>query len=137
MITAQDMIGMELQMLHRMQYMLEVASGTVASHALKAEIDQQIIQLDQLETQFHIHAHQRGWNLPECEPAGRWLVRFSFRRRKDPATAEFLLHLYTDDTIKMLKCYNRWSQDDISVRRLFQNHTDCYIHGCRQLQTYI
>ena len=137
MVTAQELLSLQTNTLQKIQRILSLGSAAAASHALKSDIQKQVIQLDQLETQFQILAMQRGWELPELEPITRWLLGCRFHARNDPSIAEYILRQYTDDTIYLMKHFNKWAKDDDAIRRLFQKQMDCCVLGVRQMQPYL
>jgi len=137
MVTGQELLCFEFEILQRMLYILSLAETTASSHALKSKIRERTAKLDQLENQFQILSSQRGWELRELQPLSRKMISIRFRCRNDPSIAEYLIRLYTDITIAALKYYNRWEQDDGSVRSLFQKLLDFCTVGIRQMELFL
>lgn len=137
MVTEQELLTLELKTLQRLQYILNLADTAASSHILKSDLRNLLADLDQLESQIQILSTQRGWDLQEIEPITRYLSAFRFRCRVDPAIAEYMIRLYTRDSITLLKFYNRWDRDDPSIRSLTQKILDNCAIGIRQMQPFL
>lgn len=137
MVSAEIFLAAQLNTLHRMQYTLTLADSAAASHRLKSDLLSQLSALDQLESQFQILSAQRGWEIQEMDPADRWRISLRFHYRKDPKIAQYLISMYTQGSIGLLKLYNRLESEDVTVRRYFQKFMDHCTVGIRQMQPFL
>ncbi len=137
MVTGQEFLYYQLVSVQQMQYVLTLADEADASHALKTSIREQLATLDQLESHLQILSVQRGWDIPDYDPIRKSLTALRFRQRKDSGIAEYLIRLYTDHTVAMMKHFNQWKADDSSIRNLFQKVSDCCAIGIRQMQPFL
>ena len=137
MVTGLEFLIIQLSTVQLMQYILTLADKTASSHELKLRIREQLVALDQLETQLQVLAAQRGWELPELSTIRKVFHSIRFHCRTDPAIAEYLINQYTEGTIYMMRTYNNWPQGDRSIRNQFQKTVDCCAVGIRQMLTFL
>lgn len=137
MVSAEEFLVAQMKTLHRIQYTLSLASSAAASHRLKSELLGQLSELEQMDTRYQILSTQRGWEIRDMEPADRWQLALRFHYRKDPKIAHYLINMYTQDCIGLLKLYNRLESDDATVRRYFQKFMDQCTVGIRQMQYFL
>ena len=137
MLSSQKVMTYELKILQKMQQIHTLANALGSSHALKSTIANQMMKLDELESLCQILFAQRGWDISELDPFRKWLNRIRFRYQDDPSIAEALIHLYTDETIEISRCCNRWEQRDTSARNLTQKLLDCCATGIRLMQQFL
>lgn len=117
--------------------MVTLGLKAAASHDLKCCLNAQLAEFDQLESRIQTIAAQRGWDLPELQPADKWSAAFGFRCRKDTKIAEHLIRMHTDYATKLLKTYNRLGAGDIQISDICRRFLDCSISGIRKLQPFL
>ena len=117
--------------------MLYLADRSAASHRLRIELQNQMTELDQLESQYQTLAAQRGWELPEDTVQSGIFSKFRFYKRSDSELAEYFIRLYTKYSIDLLKLYHHRKHDDRTVQSLFQKFMDRCTISIRQMQFYL
>lgn len=117
--------------------MVALGVKAAASHDLKCCLNVQLTEFDQLESRIQTIAAQRGWDLPELQPADKWSAAFGLRCRKDTKIAEHLIRMHTDYAIRLLKTYNRLGAGDMQIMDIFRRFLDCGSSGIRKLQPFL
>lgn len=110
--------------------------------SLRETLQSQLRQYDSIETEAHILAGQRGWELQELDPAVRFLTDRMTRARltgkdRDSRVAERMIQGYTRDLIRGLRNIHRYTGSDASVQILTRRLLDCETANIRQLQQYL
>lgn len=110
--------------------------------ALRDTLRKQLRQYDSIETEAHILAGQRGWELQELDPAVRFMTDRITRARltgkdTDTRVAEMMIQGNTRDMIRGLKTIHRYTGTDASVQILSQRLLDCETANIRQLQQFL
>ena len=109
---------------------------------LRKALESQLRELDAIESEAHVIASQRGWELPELEPAVRF---FSDRKSRmklthgnsDSKIADMMIQRNTKGMIKNLKNLHQYPRQDDSISGISQKLIDCETSGIRQMQSFL
>lgn len=109
---------------------------------LRKALQSQLHEYDSIETEAHSIATQRGWELPELDPAVRFLAdkmtRFKLNgRNTDSKIAGMMIEGNTKGMIKGLKNIHQFDQQDDQIRILSQKLLDCETANIRQMQGFL
>ena len=105
---------------------------------LRKALESQLHEYDSIETEAHSIATQRGWEVPELDPAVRFMSDMSVRMRlngrdTDSKIAGMMIQGNTRGMIKGLK----YNGQDVQVGTLSQKLLDCETANIRQMQNYL
>ena len=108
---------------------------------LKA-LESQLHENDSIETEAHAIATQRGWELPELDPAVRFMADMSVRmklngKNTDSKIAGMMIQGNTKGMIKGLKILHLFGGQDEQIGILSQKLLDCETANIRQMQGYL
>ena len=109
---------------------------------LRKALESQLRELDAIESEAHVIASQRGWELPELDPAVRF---FSDRKSRmklthgnsDSKIADMMIQRNTKGMIKNLKNLHQYPRQDDSISGISQKLIDCETSGIRQMQSFL
>ena len=110
--------------------------------SLRNTLEHQLKEYDSIETEVYTIALQRGWELPELDPAKRFL-RDRFNRLKlnsdntDSRIAAMLILGNTNGMIQGLKHLHTLEEQDHQIRILSQKLIDCETAHIRQMQIFL
>ena len=110
--------------------------------SLRNTLEHQLKEYDSIETEVYTIALQRGWELPELDPAKRFL-RDRFNRLKlnsdntDSRIADMLILGNTKGMIQGLKHLHTLEEQDHQIRILSQKLIDCETAHIRQMQIFL
>jgi len=110
--------------------------------SLRSTLENQLQEYDSIETEAYTIALQRGWELPELDPARRFL-RDRITRMKlngghsDSRIADILIQGNTKGMIQGLKNLHQFDGQDPQIRILSQKLLDCETAHIRQMQTFL
>jgi hypothetical protein len=110
--------------------------------ALRKALESQLREYDSIETEAHFIATQRGWDLPELDPAVRFMTDKMTRmklngRNTDSKIAGMMIQGNTRGMIKGLKNIHQFCQTDDQIHILSQKLLDCETANIRQMQTFL
>jgi len=110
--------------------------------SLRSALHDQLREYDAIETEAHTIAGQRGWELPELDPAVRFMAdritRFRLTgKNTDSRVADMMILGNTRGMIKSLKNLHQFTSDDQRVRILSQKLLDCENANIRQMQDFL
>jgi hypothetical protein len=110
--------------------------------SLKDALRSQLREYDAIESEAHAIATQRGWELPELDPARRFLsdamVRMKLTRGNcDSKIADMMILFNTKGMIKGLRILNNFTEPDPRVSILCRKLLDCENACIRQMQEYL
>lgn len=117
---------------------LDAASG----QELRSELKSQLREYDRIESEAHAIASQRGWELPELDPAVRFLsdriARMKLTRGNcDSKIAGMMIQGNTRGMIKSLSNLHQLTQTDHQITTISQKLLDCETANIRQMQPYV
>jgi len=109
---------------------------------LRKALESQLREYDCIESEAHCIASQRGWDLPELDPAVRFMAdmmtRMKLRRaNSDSKIADMMIQGNTRGMIKGLKNIHQFPDTDAQISILSQKLLDCENANIRQMQTFL
>lgn len=109
---------------------------------LRKALESQLREYDAIESEAHAIATQRGWELPELDPARRFLsdamVRMKLTRGNcDSKIADMMIQGNTKGMIKGLKNLHQFPKQDDQVSVISQKLLDCETANIRQMQAFL
>lgn len=109
---------------------------------LRKALESQLHEYDTIETEAHSIATQRGWELPELDPAVRFMADMSVRmklngKNTDSKIAGMMIQGNTKGMIKGLKNLHQFAGQDEQIGILSQKLLDCETANIRQMQGYL
>lgn len=109
---------------------------------LRQALESQLREYDSIETEAHSLATQRGWELPELDPAVRFMAdrvtRFKLTgKNSDSKIAGMMIHGNTKGMIKGLKNIHQYTAKDEGIRILSQKLLDCEEANIRQMYGFL
>lgn len=110
--------------------------------ALRKALESQLREYDSIETEAHSIACQRGWELPELDPAVRFLTdrmtRMKLTRGNcDSKIADMMIQGNTKGMIKGLKNLHQYPHQDDRISGISQKLLDCETANIRQMQSFL
>ena len=109
---------------------------------LRKALESQLQEYDCIETEAHAIATQRGWELPELDPAVRAMSNMMTRMKlvgqnADSKIADMMIQGNTRGMVKGLKDIHQFAQQDEQVCSLSQKLLDTQTANIRQMQGYL
>ena len=115
---------------------------TTMKTQLRQALEDQLKEYDSIETEAHTIAFQRGWEVPELDPAVRFMADRVTRmklmgRDSDSRIAAMMIQGNTRGMIKGLKNIHHMKQPDQRIQTLTQKLLDCETANIRQMQQFL
>ena len=109
---------------------------------LRKALESQLREYDSIESEAHVIASQRGWELRELDPAVRFMAdrmtRMKLHRsNSDSKIADMMIQGNTKGMIKGLKNLHQFPGTDDQICILSQKLLDCENANIRQMQTFL
>lgn len=109
---------------------------------LRDALESQLREYDSIETEAHRIAMHRGWELPELDPAIRFMADMMTRMKlsghnTDSKIAGMMIQGNTMGMITGLKNLHQFSQTDEPIQILSQKLLDCENANIRQMQDFL
>jgi len=109
---------------------------------LRSALEAQLREFDRIESEAHAIASQRGWELPELDPAVRFLSDMTARMKLtrgdcDSRIADMMIQGNTKGMIRGLKDLHQFPSQDSQVNTLSQRLLDCETANIRQMQLFL
>ena len=109
---------------------------------LRKALESQLREYDSIESEAHLIASQRGWDLRELDPAVRFMAdrmtRMKLHRsNSDSKIADMMIQGNTKGMIKGLKNLHQFPDTDAQISILSQKLLDCENANIRQMQTFL
>ena len=109
---------------------------------LRKALESQLREYDSIESEAHLIASQRGWDLRELDPAVRFMAdrmtRMKLHRsNSDSKIADMMIQGNTRGMIKGLKNLHQFPDTDAQISILSQKLLDCENANIRQMQTFL
>lgn len=109
---------------------------------LRKALESQLREYDSIESEAHLIASQRGWDLRELDPAVRFvadrMTRMKLHRsNSDSKIADMMIQGNTRGMIKGLKNLHQFPDTDAQISILSQKLLDCENANIRQMQTFL
>ena len=142
MKTSKEILSSVLKTTQMGQIGIRSVLETSMRPGLRKALESQLHEYDAIETEAHSIATQRGWELPELDPAKRFLAdrmtRMKLNRRNsDSKIADMMIQGNTKGMIKGLKDLHQFPEQDDQVSILSQRLLDCETANIRQMQGFL
>lgn len=142
MKTSKEILSSVLKTTQMGQIGIRSVLETSMRPGLRKALESQLHEYDAIETEAHSIATQRGWELPELDPAKRFLTdrmtRMKLNRRNsDSRIADMMIQGNTKGMIKGLKDLHQFPEQDDQVSILSQRLLDCETANIRQMQGFL
>lgn len=110
--------------------------------ALRKALEQQLREYDQIETEAHALASQRGWELPELDPAVRMMSNMVTRMKltgsgSESRIADMMIQGNTKGMVKGLRNTHQFPMEDSQISALSQKLLDTENANIRQMQAFL
>lgn len=110
--------------------------------SLRKTLEAQLIEYNTIESEAHAIAAQRGWDLPDLDPALRLFTDMTtriklHRANSDSKIADMMIQGNTKGMIKGLKDIHQFPETDSQINILSQKLLDCETANIRQMQIYL
>lgn len=142
MKNSKEMLSSILKTTQMGQIGIRSVLDTSMRPGLRKALESQLREYDSIETDAHAIASQRGWELPELDPAVRFMANMMTRARlshgnADSKIAGMMIQGNTRGMIKGLKDKHQFNKQDEQVTNLSQKLLDCETANIRQMQPYL
>ena len=112
------------------------------SEPLRNVLNAQLQEYDAIEAEAHALASRRGWELPELDPAIRFMtdamIRMRLRgTRNGSKIADMMIRGNTRGVVKGIRNLHMLGEPDEKLRTLCQKLLDCEKTGIRQLEGFL
>ena len=109
---------------------------------LRKALQSQLQEYDCIETEAHTIASRRGWEVPELDPAVRYLAdkmtRVKLcRHHSDSRIADMMIQGNTKGMVKGIRNLHQFPEEDAMVTTLSQKLIDCEQANIRQMQCFL
>ena len=109
---------------------------------LRRALEQQLREYDQIETEAHTLAAQRGWELKDLDPAVRMMSNMVTRMKlsaggTESKIADMMIQGNTKGMIKGLRNMHQFPREDSRITALSQKLLDTETANIRQMQGYL
>ncbi len=109
---------------------------------LRKALESQLREYDTIESEAHAIASQRGWELPELDPAVRFMADMTTRMKlsrgnADSKIADMMIQGNTKGMVKGLKNLHQFPAQDGQISTLSQKLLDCENANIRQMQSFL
>lgn len=109
---------------------------------LRRALEQQLREYDQIETEAHTLAAQRGWELKDLDPAVRMMSNIVTRMKlsaggTESKIADMMIQGNTKGMIKGLRNMHQFPREDSRITALSQKLLDTETANIRQMQAFL
>ena len=109
---------------------------------LRKTLESQLREYDSIESEAHSIASQRGWELPELDPAVRAMSNVMSRMKLtggncDSKIAGMMVQGNTRGMITGLKNIHQYDEEDVQVNTIAQKLLDTETANIRQVQDFL
>lgn len=109
---------------------------------LRRALEQQLREYDQIETEAHTLAAQRGWELKDLDPAVRMMSNVVTRMKlsaggTESKIADMMIQGNTKGMIKGLRNMHQFPREDSRITALSQKLLDTETANIRQMQAFL
>lgn len=109
---------------------------------LRRALEQQLREYDQIETEAHTLAAQRGWELKDLDPAVRMMSNMVTRMKlsaggTESKIADMMIQGNTKGMIKGLRNMHQFPREDSRISALSQKLLDTETANIRQMQAFL
>jgi len=112
------------------------------SAPLRSALNAQLREYDQIESEAHALAFQRGWELPELDPAVRFMtdsmIRMRLQNKENTSKiADLMIKGNTKGVVKGIRNLHQLRQPDEKLQILCQKLLDCEKANIRQMEGFL
>ena len=109
---------------------------------LRRALEQQLREYDQIETEAHTLAAQRGWERKDLDPAVRMMSNMVTRMKlsaggTESKIADMMIQGNTKGMIKGLRNMHQFPREDSRITALSQKLLDTETANIRQMQAFL
>ena len=142
MKNSKEMLSSILKTTQMGQIGIRSVLDTSMRPGLRKALESQLQEYDSIESEAHAIASQRGWELPELDPAVRFMSNMMTKAKlsrgnADSKIAGMMIQGNTRGMIKGLKNVHQFSSQDEPVSILTQKLLDCEQANIRQMQSFL
>lgn len=142
MKNSREMLSSILKTTQMGQIGIRSVLDTSMRPGLRKALESQLREYDAIETDAHSIASQRGWELPELDPAVRFMANMMTRAKlshgnADSKIAGMMIQGNTRGMIKGIKNQHQFNKNDEQVNILCQKLLDCETANIRQMQSFL
>jgi len=142
MKTSRQVLSSVLKTTQMGQVGIRSVLDTSMRPGLRKTLESQLQEFDAIESEAHSIASQRGWELPELDPAVRLMTDVMTRMKlhranTDSQIAGMMIQGNTKGMIKGLKELHQFPESDDQISILSQKLLDCETANIRQMQSFL
>ncbi len=142
MINEKEMLSSILKTTQMGQVGIRSVLDTAMQPELREALESQLREYDGIETEAHAIASQRGWELPELDPAVRFMTDTMTRmkltgKRPDSKIADMMILGNTRGMIKGIRNLHQFPNQESRIRILSRKLLDCETANIRQMENYL
>ena len=142
MKSSRQLLSSILKTTHKEQQGIRSVLDTSMRPGLRKALEAQLREYGSIESEAHAIASQRGWELPEPDPALGKLSHMKTRIKlargnSDSRIADMMIQGNTKSMIQGLKDLHQFPDQDLQIRILSQKLLDCETAGIRQMQSFL
>lgn len=142
MNSSKEMLSSLLKTTQMGQVGIRSVLDTTMRPGLRKALESQLKEYDTIESEAHEIAAQRGWELPELDPAVRIMADMMTRTRlawgnTDSKIAGMMIQGNTRGMITGLKNAHQFNKQDEQISLLSRKLLDCETANIRQMQGFL
>jgi len=142
MKDSQQMLSSILLTTQKSQASIRTALDKSIRPGLRKALEQQLLELDFIESEACAIALRRGWELKELDPAVRFVSRMATKAKlshgnADSKIASMEIQRNTRGMIRGIQNKHQFNRNDEPVQLLMQKLLDCENANIRQMQFYL
>lgn len=142
MKDSKEMLSSMLKTTQMGQIGIRSVLDTTMRPGLRKALESQLQEYDIIESEAHAIASQRGWELPELDPAVRFMSDMMTKAKlaygnTDSKIAGMMIQGNTRGMITGLKNAHQFNKQDAEVSTLSQKLLDCETANIRQMQNFL
>ena len=142
MKNSQQILSSVLKTAQMGQVGIRSVLGTRMRPGLRKALEQQLREYDQIETEAHALASQRGWELKDLDPALRMMSNMVTRMKlsaggSESKIADMMIQGSTKGMIKGLRNMHQFPREDSRISALSQKLLDTENANIRQMQAFL
>ena len=142
MKNSQQILSSVLKTTQMGQIAIRSVLDTRMRPGLRRALEQQLREYDQIETEAHTLAAQRGWELKDLDPAVRMMSNMVTRMKlsaggTESKIADMMIQGNTKGMIKGLRNMHQFPREDSRITALSQKLLDTETANIRQMQAFL
>lgn len=142
MKNSKEMLSSVLKTTQMGQIGIRSVLDTSMRPGLRKALESQLQEYDAIESEAHAIASQRGWEVPELDPAVRMMSNMMTKMKltrgnRDSRIADMMIQGNTKGMVKSLKNLHQFAQSDEQINTLSQKLLDCETANIRQMQGFL